>query len=152
MGNDVVQIKNCVFCYNNDIGTGLFCNSKSVVKIIGLIRKVFINECNFCNNSDLTVIRQVAENFGEFVRAQGLFHMDIFIAKTNFSMTDNRSVIDLQNANLYLIGPVVFHNNHCTSCISDSVIHVHKSILSLTDYVEFSANKADTIIRYKSNT
>ena len=66
-------------------------------------------------------------------------------------MTNNKSVIHLQNANLYLIGPVVFHNNHCTSSISYSVIHVHKGILSLTDYVEFSANKADTIIRYTSN-
>ena len=113
MSNNIVQIKNCVFAHNNGMGRSLY-RSRSVIKIVGLITKVSINDSNFCNNKDLGVIRQVVQ-LSSFTVVQGLINMDIFIANTNFSLTYNKSVIVLHNADLYLTGPVIFHNNSCST-------------------------------------
>ena len=143
MSNNVVKIINCEFSYNDGIEQHPVL---TVIKIGGLLTKVFISYCNFYSNKNLTAIRQVVKIVG-FVALKELF-VDIFISNTNFSLTHDNSVLYLDTANLHLIGPVIFHNNLCNN--STSVIYNHAGKLSFTNYIEFSANKGYTIIMHFS--
>ena len=143
MSKNVVQIKNCMFSHNNGNTQDRYC---TVMKIFGLITKVCINDCNFYNNKHLGAIRQVVRMAG-LVALKELY-INIFIINTNFSLTHDNSVVYLNTANLNLIGPVVFHNNPCNG--ATGVIYIHEGMLSLTDYIEFSANKGNAIISYHS--
>ena len=44
-----------------------------------------------------------------------------------------------------LIGPVIFYNNSCSG-----VIYVNRGVLLFLNYIEFSDNKGNTIIKYWS--
>ena len=137
MSNNVMKIKNCVFSYNHGIRRSSFYN---VIKIFGLITKVCINDSSFFNNRNLTMIKQVVR-MPFFVEMK----INILISNTSFSMTHCNNIIHFNTVNLSLIGPVIFYNNSCSS-----VIYVNRGVLFLLNYIEFSANKGNTIIKYGS--
>ena len=133
--NNVVQIINCVFSYNDGTQQNSFL---TVIKIYGLITKLFISYCDFCNNKNLSVIRQAAGMGGFLACKMGLF-VDIFISNTNFSLTHYNSVVYLMTASLYLIGPIIFHNNLCNN--STSVIYNDKGKVFLQIILSFQLIK-----------
>ena len=137
MSNNTVQIENCLFSNNNALGG-------SIIRFNGLIASAFISDCKFYNNRKLIMILQTVI-IPEMVALKGLL-TQIFVVNTNFSSSYSHRSIDIGGVNLHLQGLVVFHNNTC----NNSVIHLHESTISLTNYTIFLANKAKTILSYYS--
>ena len=75
----------------------------------------------------------------------------ITIKHTTFSLTKTvlRCTLRLENTDLLLIGPIIFHkNNHNFA----SVMALFNSIITVHGYIEFSQNYAYTIIAFSCNS
>ena len=75
----------------------------------------------------------------------------ITIKHTTFSLTKTvlRCTLHLQNTDLLLIGPIVFHKNDHNFV---SIIVLLNSIITVHGYIEFSQNYAYTIIEFFCNS
>ena len=91
------------------------------------------NPHNILTPLQITVVEEILTNY--------------IIANTNFSLNHaSYCCITLHRVKLNLIGPMIFHNNFCDK----SIIHLHHSSVSFTNYSEFMANKGKAIITYNS--
>ena len=134
INNHIVQIENCLFSYNNG-------NNGSIIRLNGVIASVFISGCKFYNNRKLTMIFH-AVIIPEILALKA----KIFVVNTNFSSSSSHRSVDFAGVDLHLQGLVIFHNNTC----NHSIIHLHESTISITNYTVFLANKAKMIISYSS--
>ena len=84
MSNNTVRIENCSFSYNNfsssDCGAIIHFN---------LITNVFISNCKFYNNVNLTAIHQ-----SKMVAVPVPLSTNIFIPNTNFTLIQSRRIIE----------------------------------------------------------
>ena len=128
VSNIIVKIQACLF--SNNIGNQK--HPRKLIKITGAIAQVSISDCKFYRNKGPTMIGGVHKN------------MNIYISNTSFSLNNNLNIVSLSFVKLHLQGPIIFHNNTCTM----GILTMHISGVDFTNYIEFSANKAPTLIRY----
>ena len=138
MSNNIVQVNTCLF--SNNIGNGPI--QFTFIKCSGELAAISISDCKFHNNNQLIIF--IKEN----KIPQETFATNIYISNTTFSLNKGAKLFFLDVTKLHLKGPVIFHNNTCAI----SIITVRISNVSLTNYIEFSANKAQTFIRYVAKT
>ena len=137
MSSSIVYIKNCSFLYNTNNA-----NFGYIIRFTDLLSSVFINNCEFHSNQNLTMIMQKV-NKPHMADVMG-WKTQLFIFNTNFSLIVSEDLIDLLEVKLYLQGPVTFSNNFCQRYI----ITLKGSMITLSKYIEFSANKVIGIIEY----
>ena len=137
LSNNIVQVKSCLFS-NNIIGNGTL--EPTLIKCSGLLAEISISDCKFYKNNHLIIF--ATKNKIPQVK----FVTNIYISNTTFSLNKSTKLFLLGVTKLHLKGPIIFHNNTC----STSIISVRISNISLKNYIEFSANKAPSYIRYAS--
>ena len=138
VSNNIVQVKTCLF--SNNIGSERFVDT--LIKHSGVIAEISISDCKFYKNQHLIIFETTNKI------PQEIFVTNIYISNTAFSLNKSSKLFFLDVTKLHLKGPVIFHNNTCNV----SIITVRISNVSLTNYIEFSANKAQTFIRYVAKT
>ena len=141
ISNNTVKIENCQFSYNE-------AHNGYIIYFFGCLADVFIYSCKFYHNKNLTMIEQAPKYLISplLLTPSKEISTHYLIANTNFSSIHARVSIDVYRAKLNLIGPMMFHNNFC----SKSIIHLHDSSISFTNYSEITANKGNAIITYIS--
>ena len=140
LSNNAIQIENCLF--SNNVGNKKY--SIDILLFYGLVKHISISDCNFYNNSNLNSIEQRLRISSVFIPQEIMLLANIYISNTNFSLNSNSFVIYLWTAKLHLQGPIIIHNNTCSAC----VMTLDKSKVFLTNYIEFSANKAPNFITH----
>ena len=139
ISNNTVKIESCQFSYNQ-------AHNGSIMNFYGSLANVFIYNCKFHCNKNLTMIKRVPKYLITPLLLTPVKEISTHysIMNTNFSSIHARVSIDLYRAKLHLIGPMMFYNNVC----SKSIIRLHDSSISFTNYSEFMGNKGNAIITY----
>jgi len=75
-------------------------------------------------------------------------HTHFMIANMIISSNHAIVLVDLHSVKLHFQSSVIFHNNFCYN----DTIHLRGSKIYFVDYIEFSANKGNGLIKYFGRT
>ena len=129
--DDGVWFQNCEF-FNNQI-------TQVLTGIIHVLEgpNIHVSHCSFHHNSNSLALRTFPQYF--------LLKFKVFITNTLFSSSvSDVHLLEVSNAEFYLIGPVTFYN------ISNlhSVIKIFKTTITFSNYIEFVNTSGDCILEH----
>ena len=105
---------------------------------------IYFNSCTFYNSANYKghVIKKVATTLIPVMTA-------LIITNSSFlwdSVIIKQSLLLIHAGDLHLIGPIVFRN----VISDDSIIELHRSNITLSNYIEFSSNNVKSIMLHQS--
>ena len=105
---------------------------------------IYFNSCTFYNSANYKghVIKKVSTTLIPVMTA-------LIITNSSFlwdSVIIKQSLLLIHAGDLHLIGPIVFRN----VISDDSIIELHRSNITLSNYIEFSSNNVKSIILHQS--